>query len=101
MRILPKYSLKNAENGGIAMANSHSYFENRECKYYPCHKGSDNINCLFCYCPLYHMTNCPGNYRMVQKDGKAIKTCIDCMFPHIEENYEKINQVIKTNNMRQ
>ena len=27
-------------------------FENRECKYYPCHE-TDNINCLFCYCPLF------------------------------------------------
>ena len=36
--------------------NKHyAYFCNRECEYFPCHKGADpeNFNCLFCYCPLY------------------------------------------------
>ena len=33
----------------------YSFFSNRECEYFPCHKGADpeNFNCLFCYCPLY------------------------------------------------
>lgn len=33
----------------------YAYFSNRECEYFPCHKGADpeNFNCLFCYCPLY------------------------------------------------
>ena len=33
----------------------HQFFQNRECKYFPCHKGIDEeeFNCLFCYCPLY------------------------------------------------
>ena len=77
------------------MSNSYRYFENRDCKYYPCHKGQDNINCLFCFCPLYGMPNCPGNCKWIEKDGKQIKSCIDCVFPHIEENYEKVKQIIK------
>lgn len=79
------------------MSNSDRYFENRECKYYPCHKGLDNINCLFCYCPLYRMPNCPGHYKWIEKEEKQIKSCIDCTFPHVEENYEKINKIIKAN----
>ncbi|MGN1180093.1 MAG: cysteine-rich small domain-containing protein, partial [Suilimivivens sp.] len=30
------------------MENSHRFFENRECKYFPCHKGLEDFNCLFC-----------------------------------------------------
>lgn len=79
------------------MNNSYSYFENRECKYYPCHKGIEEMNCLFCYCPLYQMQNCPGTYTMLERDGKMVKSCIDCTFPHIPDNYDKVNQVIKKN----
>lgn len=35
--------------------NSYKFFENKECEYYPCHKDMESINCLFCYCPLYHL----------------------------------------------
>jgi len=80
------------------MNNSYRFFENRECKYYPCHKDVENINCMFCYCPLYQMVNCPGTYKIIEKDGRAIKSCIDCTFPHIYENYDKINQIIRKNN---
>ena len=79
------------------MSNSYRYFENRDCKYYPCHQGTDRINCLFCYCPLYPMQNCPGDYRMIEKaDGQRIKSCMDCTFPHKEENYDKVNQILKS-----
>ena len=77
------------------MDNSYKYFENRDCKYYPCHKETDNLNCLFCYCPLYHMSNCPGNYRMIEKDGRQIKTCIDCNYPHLAQNYDNVMAIIK------
>ncbi|WP_024864547.1 cysteine-rich small domain-containing protein [Butyrivibrio sp. FCS014] len=77
--------------------NSSRYFENRQCKSYPCHKGDDHINCLFCFCPLYHMENCPGNYKMIEKDGKSIKSCIDCRFPHEPQNYGKIMTILKKN----
>ena len=33
--------------------NSYRFFSNRECQYYPCHEGIEEMNCLFCYCPLY------------------------------------------------
>ena len=77
------------------MSFSNRYFENRDCKYYPCHKGSDEINCLFCYCPLYRMEKCPGNPEFIQKGDKTIKSCINCTFPHQKENYDKINEILK------
>lgn len=76
------------------MDNSYSFFENRECKYYPCHKDIENINCLFCYCPLYNIPNCPGNYKMIESKGNIIKSCMDCTFPHKPENYDKVNAIL-------
>ena len=72
------------------MENSYRYFENRECKYYPCHSGNAEINCLFCYCPLYNLSDCPGNCKYIDSNGKKIKECTDCVFPHKAENYEMI-----------
>ena len=48
------------------MAENYSFFSNKKCEYFPCHKVSDEIaekdfNCLFCYCPLYLKEKCPGN----------------------------------------
>lgn len=74
---------------------SNMYFENRSCKYYPCHKGAEHINCLFCFCPLYRFENCPGNPKYKEKDGRTIKVCTDCTFPHEKENYDKIMELLK------
>ena len=72
------------------MEHSYRYFENRACQYYPCYAGTEHINCLFCYCPLYHLAHCPGNYRYIEVNGKSIKECTDCTFPHEAESYEMI-----------
>ncbi len=69
--------------------NSFYYYENRECKYYPCH-NSEHVNCLFCYCPLYHMDDCPGEYYMKEIRGKQVKVCSDCLFPHERKNYKEV-----------
>lgn len=45
------------------------------------------------------MSNCPGNYTIIEKNQKKIKSCIDCTFPHKKENYDKINEIIKMNNL--
>ena len=72
---------------------SYKYFENRDCKYYPCHK-SEHINCLFCYCPLYSK-DCPGNYKMIEtSSGKMVKSCMDCLFPHNIDNYDRIIEIL-------
>lgn len=72
------------------------FFQNQDCEYFPCHKGMDekNFNCLFCYCPLYSMENCPGNYSYIQANGKRIKVCSECNFPHIAANYDRIIKIL-------
>ncbi len=73
------------------MENSYKYFKNVDCKYYPCHKKAEgDFNCLFCYCPLYHLADCPGNCTFIEKNGKRIKVCTDCVYPHIAKNYDAI-----------
>lgn len=69
---------------------NYSFFQNKECEYFPCHK-IDNIeefNCLFCYCPLYALgEKCGGNYTYSEK---GYKNCKNCNYPHIKDNYEKV-----------
>ena len=77
------------------MKNSYRYFENRDCKYYPCHEGTEELNCLFCYCPLYHMDNCPGNPAYKVRNERTVKICSACTFPHRAENYERIIELIR------
>lgn len=76
------------------MKNSYRFFENKECKYYPCHNGQQYINCMFCFCPLYEMEKCPGNYRYIESNGRYIKDCMDCTFPHVPENYDRIMSLL-------
>ena len=77
------------------MEASYRFFDNKECKYFPCHKGLEEFNCLFCYCPMYHKENCPGNPRYIEKGDRKIKVCTDCTFPHRPENYDKIIGILK------
>ncbi len=74
---------------------SYRFFENKACEYYPCHKGVNGFNCLFCYCPMYLLENCPGNPEYMEKDGKKIKVCTNCTFPHQAENYDAVMKVLK------
>lgn len=76
------------------MKNSASFFSNKDCRFYPCHEMEEDINCLFCYCPLYHM-ECPGTYTYIEQDGKSIKNCSDCTFCHIAANYGEIIKLLK------
>ena len=68
------------------MENSHKYFVNTECKYFPCHKTNDtgNFNCMFCFCPFYGMKDCGGNYVYLKKN---VKDCSGCLKPHDIGNY--------------
>ena len=77
------------------MENSYRFFQNRDCEYFPCHKGLTDFNCLFCYCPLYHETKCPGNPQFIENEGKRIKECSNCTFPHKPGNYDVIIQRLK------
>ena len=75
------------------MAN-YDFFQNRECEYFPCHKGADpaSFSCLFCYCPLYALgENCGGNFTYTET---GIKDCSNCLRPHRRENYGDISREI-------
>jgi Zn-finger protein len=71
------------------MKNGFSYFKNTECEYFPCHKveNDESFNCLFCFCPLYQMEDCSGNFTLT-KEG--IKDCSACLIPHNPKNYDYI-----------
>ena len=77
------------------MENSYRFFENKQCKYFPCHQELENFNCLFCYCPLYTREDCPGKPEFIEKDGSTIKVCTNCTFPHQPENYDIIMELLK------
>ncbi len=75
--------------------NSARYFCNKECEYYPCHPvgEEEEINCLFCYCPLYALGDkCGGNFRYTEK---GIKDCSGCMVPHGRGGYEHVIKRIR------
>lgn len=79
--------------------SSERYFQNRDCTYFPCHKGADtdNFNCLFCYCPLYALGDkCGGAFSYTEN---GVKDCSHCLKPHRAENYdvilEKMTQVLE------
>ena len=87
--------------------NSHKFFSNKDCKYFPCHKLDGDFNCLFCYCPLYVLGNdCGGNFSYKKKqaeptcklENKEIKICLDCTFPHEMESYDTIVARLKEMN---
>lgn len=72
------------------MENSHRFFQNRDCIYFPCHKVKDEseFNCLFCYCPLYTLgSRCGGNCTYTEK---GIKNCTPCTLPHSPKGYDYI-----------
>lgn len=69
------------------MAN-YKFFQNKTCEYFPCHQGIEELNCLFCYCPLYALGDkCGGNFTYTTE---GIKDCSNCRIPHIKENYDYI-----------
>lgn len=69
---------------------SHKFYQNKTCAYFPCHSGADpeSFNCLFCYCPLYALgERCGGDFCYT---AAGIKDCSACMIPHVPGNYDRI-----------
>ena len=77
------------------MKNSYKFFSNRDCKYFPCHSlpDIDNFNCLLCFCPLYLLRDCGGNFKYT--GAKRVKTCADCHLPHLPEYYDTVVSKLK------
>lgn len=68
----------------------YDFFQNRECEYFPCHRGADpeRFSCIFCYCPLYALgERCGGSFTYTES---GIKDCSNCIRPHLWENYNDI-----------
>jgi Zn-finger protein len=65
---------------------SYKFFSNKACEYYPCHDIEEDINCMFCYCPLYFL-DCPGNYT---ETYRGLKDCSICVYPHKKESWDYI-----------
>jgi Zn-finger protein len=43
---------------------------------------------MFCYCPLYMLGDrCGGKFTFTEN---GIKNCSECLFPHLQENYDRI-----------
>ena len=71
--------------------DNHRWFTNTKCEYYPCHDFKE-INCLFCFCPLYFEDDCNGEY-IILKSGT--KDCSKCFIPHSDEGYDRIVEKLK------
>jgi Zn-finger protein len=71
------------------MKNSHRFFNNAECRYFPCHETDhpERFNCLFCYCPLYFLDDCGGRFKRM---ANGLKDCTACRIPHEPEAYDHI-----------
>lgn len=81
------------------MKNSAKFFANVDCEYYPCHPydlDKCGFNCMFCYCPMNRWDDCLGTPTYFEtRDGRIIKDCSACVYPHRPENYEPIMKFLK------
>lgn len=85
------------------MENSSRFFCNKACEYFPCHRDllQEAFNCLFCYCPMNHYEDCLGTPNWIHKEnGKRIKDCCACVFPHRPENYDAVITFLKEKNKK-
>jgi Zn-finger protein len=71
---------------GCTKNENYKFFENKKCEYYPCH-DMETINCMFCYCPLYALKDCGGQYTMLDN---GIKDCTGCTYNHDVNNFDAI-----------
>ena len=68
--------------------DNYSRFTHTECEFYPCHNVKGELNCLFCWCPLYALKDkCGGKFKYKKK---GIKDCSNCTIPHSKNGYEYI-----------
>ena len=72
------------------MENSSTFYQNRACEYFPCHKTAhpERFNCMFCFCPLYALgRDCGGSFKILEN---GVKSCENCMAPHSEHGYDHV-----------
>ncbi|MCL2827068.1 MAG: histidine phosphatase family protein [Eggerthellaceae bacterium] len=69
---------------------AYSFFQNTACEYFPCHAVDypEEFNCLFCFCPFYHLGKaCPGTPAF---NDEGVKDCTPCTFPHHRDSYGQV-----------
>lgn len=87
--------MKNIEKENLLRLGNYRFFQNKDCEYFPCHKGisEEDFNCLFCFCPLYSKgQNCGGNFEMTKNN---VKSCMNCARPHKRESYDVIMDILR------
>ena len=93
--IKDKYAFLLVQDNASTIRQSYKFFNNRACKYFPCHETQkpDELNCLFCFCPLYAMDDkCGGIFEYTKK---GVKVCMNCSWPHNPESYSLIMDKLK------
>ncbi|OKY78481.1 MAG: Zn-finger-like domain containing protein [Candidatus Methanohalarchaeum thermophilum] len=72
---------------------SFKFFQNRECQFFPCHDvPEDEMNCKYCYCPLYPLEDCGGDYEILEN---GVKDCSDCKKVHRPGAHEYVTKKLK------
>jgi Zn-finger protein len=77
------------------MKNGTFFYNNKECEYFPCHKGipEEDFNCMLCYCPLYMLgPDCGGNFEYLLS---GIKSCMNCNRPHDPKRWDEMMGMMK------
>ena len=74
------------------MTEHYKFFNHAACEFYPCHDmPAEELNCLFCFCPLYRLgEDCGGNFSYIGEGDDAVKDCSSCTLPHRRANYDYI-----------
>ena len=67
--------------GGYEIQEGFDFQQNTACEYFPCHESVDAsiFSCKFCYCPLYLVDECEGDYSILDN---GLKDCSNCSIPH-------------------
>ena len=70
-----------------------NFYQNKDCRYYPCHKdvAEDEFNCLFCYCPLYFI-DCEGDYKLLDN---GMKDCMGCTKNHDKHSWKFVIKTLR------
>ncbi|MGL4393120.1 MAG: cysteine-rich small domain-containing protein [Fusobacteriaceae bacterium] len=75
--------------------SNYNFFCHKACEFFPCHevKNPEEFNCLFCYCPIYFLEECGGNFSFTKNN---IKDCSNCLLPHTKDTgYDHIQKKLK------
>jgi len=74
--------------------NSLKHFSNVDCEYFPCHPEIEDQNCMFCYCPLYALKACGGDYTLTEA---GLKDCSRCTITHEDGGWDFVVERLSRN----